>query len=576
MLKKIILISLVTLCVPVVLHFALSSSSPPPALALQTHFCAGRYKEMESALRAAEKRRKTPLAYERAYLLAITGQNSEALMLFERAFQEQNSPLIRQEITLAMALLAFEKGQLPCFQERLERAASVGEVPALLRALSYYTEGRFDRAVDDFSLSLERKEREGSYLCALCTHLYPKKRLNHYKVSALIENGQGDKARKLLTVEEEGTTFALLAASHLPIAGERASETSYKLATLYLERASLRECPAPIASTIIQRLQGATETLLRVEGATSRTLTCIATLGRWDAKEALEELSKPLARSLLLLPAALEKPQLRCVPHLKENLLALLLETPSKSLCEQFPSLFAQGASQETSEAIALATEHAIEKDSDDLSSTAELLQLFLACEKNAFQKSLFAKRLLYLGKLLWLQAGSETKGTHLFALLLDLCDTKERKGSLKEIERFFAQLYKQAEGANRVERLYFIHDALEILALDTRAFTPQGHIANYLADADYLFKVKNFSATKTHAALILKIEPKNENALRLHGLSLFHLGDYAGAVASLNQLRTPDPLVTKALMTCASLLNDHLSLTSSLATTEDADDETP
>jgi len=93
------------------------------------------------------------------------------------------------------------------------------------------------------------------------------------------------------------------------------------------------------------------------------------------------------------------------------------------------------------------------------------------------------------------------------------------------------------------------IFDAMDHFQINKQELATPGKLANHLADAEYLYHAHNYSLCKAHGMWVLKLDPENECAQRLVGLSSFHLGEYSRALCALKKLDNPDEDARKALM---------------------------
>ncbi len=188
-----------------------------------------------------------------------------------------------------------------------------------------------------------------------------------------------------------------------------------------------------------------------------------------------------------------------------------------------------------------------IKHDGKLLFHTRQCIAFWEKLGRDPQEKLLLATDLLSQAKLLWKTEGKEKKGQQLMELVISL--SKSDRSLLDEIEAFLLDLYAQAEDCYLIERLTLIYEAMEHFHITKQESLYPSKLANYLADAQYLYYAHNYARAKIHAAWILKLDPKNNQALRLVGLSSFHLGEYKEAISFLHMLSEPDPYVSKALM---------------------------
>lgn len=186
-------------------------------------------------------------------------------------------------------------------------------------------------------------------------------------------------------------------------------------------------------------------------------------------------------------------------------------------------------------------------KDTNDLTQTQKLVSNWTQFHSNVQRKEELANELLNQAMFYWKKSGGEAKGLQLIHLGLSLTSNKETY--LKNTSIFLISLYAYCEKSNTIDRLCMIFDACVSLNINLRTYISEESLANYLVDAKHYFNNFQYDKTKFHAAWILKIYPENQNALRLYGLSCYHLGQYQWAMTALEKIRTPDDLVVQALL---------------------------
>jgi len=187
-----------------------------------------------------------------------------------------------------------------------------------------------------------------------------------------------------------------------------------------------------------------------------------------------------------------------------------------------------------------------IYKDSETLFDTRNFLAFWkkLGQEKSDYER--LANQLVDYGQLFWKKEGFEEKGTNLLRLASEF--SIEKQICQNKIETFLCDLYRQAENCNMIHRLSLIHDALDAFHVGIKEVGSYEKLANHLADAEYLYEARNWEAAKTHAAWVLKLDPRNLRAQRLVGLACFHMGDYERALAYLRDLPALDESAHRAI----------------------------
>lgn len=183
--------------------------------------------------------------------------------------------------------------------------------------------------------------------------------------------------------------------------------------------------------------------------------------------------------------------------------------------------------------------------DSEDLQLFQ--LQLKMLEQKQITQEHLhaFSNSLFAIATNLWMMPQEEKKATLAMQLAYQL-STKKLIIKTK-IEKFLLALFERAQDANLVERLSKIFDAMTLFHITPKCIDHPTTVANHLEDASYRYQCHHFVQAKTLAAWVLKLEPNNQKALKILGLSCYFLGDFEEAYCFLNQLHTPDEQTEKA-----------------------------
>ena len=188
-----------------------------------------------------------------------------------------------------------------------------------------------------------------------------------------------------------------------------------------------------------------------------------------------------------------------------------------------------------------------IKQDSQHLAHTRRYLSFWETLGRSNSERERLSRSLFAHAKVIWQQESQEKKAERLTDLALNLCINKG--GMENQITGFLTSLYNSAEESNLIGRLMQIFDAMDHFHINKQELATPGKMANHLADAEYLYHAHNYSLSKAHALWVLKLDPQNEPAQRLVGLSSFHLGEYTRALCSLEKLDNPDEDAQKALM---------------------------
>lgn len=194
---------------------------------------------------------------------------------------------------------------------------------------------------------------------------------------------------------------------------------------------------------------------------------------------------------------------------------------------------------------------HEIEINHCNLPKTISYLSLWSSIEKDPVLRQKFNSGLMHQAELLWRLGGLEKKATALMEICLSLSSESEKIVLIQRAKVYLTALYRLAKEANTVKRMAHIFDAMDQLHIDHQELIDSEKVANHLADAIYLFHAEHFTAAQSNAEWILKLDPANQEALRIMGLSCFYQGDYAKASDMLNLLTEPDEKSLKALALC-------------------------
>jgi hypothetical protein len=180
------------------------------------------------------------------------------------------------------------------------------------------------------------------------------------------------------------------------------------------------------------------------------------------------------------------------------------------------------------------------------LTRTRNFMAFWEKLGRSEIERERMARDLLSHAKLFWYNEKQEKKGKRLMEIALKI--TNHDPLIAQEIENFLSTLYAQAENSNMIRRLTLIYEAMEHFDINCQGLVSKATVANHLADAQYLFEARNFLAARRHAYWVLKLEPHNQGARRLAGLTSFHLRDYGKAICHLQLLTEADQESEEAL----------------------------
>lgn len=545
--------------------FSLSFSEPknplPPA-ACQALY-EGKLYEAQNLLNTIEEHDPlTPhLPLWRGYVELSTHHYPEAERFFQKAMKQELDEKGLQEAMLASALVAVCENKPTKLTQALIHAKKITQFsPHLLffEGVEHYVAGEFAEALIQLQGYQEalKTANKLAWIDFVMERHFPSDKVSLLIAHALIEEGRLSQAHELLKEVHEEKAAPFLALCYLK-EGERAQaaekESYDKLASYYF--ASIHEVPSICREAMTSYIKQ--EALKRESPAPA----LITVLERWKAESALDSIAdkvvtRHLKESTIAELAAYQKNSLFFALLGKKILVALKGKKEIGELQATWEKIegtpFATATlEQQVSRFFETELVKNIHKDDERLLSTTHALRAFQEFEKDEERLGATGQELIHQGKLLWLKEGEEKKGSHLMKLALSLIPEEGIEGQKQGILNFFENLYGQAERSNLVKRLLLIHEALDLLAVRLGTPPTVSTIANYLADAEYLFTARQYTACQIHAELLLKLHSKNEGALRLYGLSSYHLGQYNRAMIALKKLAQPDEYAEKALMLC-------------------------
>lgn len=493
----------------------------------------------------------------RGYLQLALDNYPLADQLFQTALLQNNEEKDVQEILIAQSVTALLSGKEDKFPT-LAKAKQIGHFAhhlILLDGMKNYVEANFSEAIHSFVTYREtlKTSPHTGWLDVILEKHFPVKKIELFIAHAMIEEGRIEEARDLIRCYDETLTSPYLALSYIKEAMTVAAEDkdSYdKLAAFYFAKTG---SISPYSKELI--VESLKKEILKRE-ATSISL--IGVLENWKAIPALTQIADVILGKHLsdnnvealsiyraegsIFYCLLNKKVFERLKGTTGDLLDIWQKIEGTS--------FATGEIQsEISKLFSADVLKSFALDDERLAHTTAALNAWQEIEDRPAKCLEMANELVHHGKLLWLKEGEEKKGSRLIKLALSICPKEDEATLTSNVIHFFENLYVQAERSNLVKRLLLVHEAMDLLAFELARPTAPTTIANYMADAEYLFGTRQYSSCKVHAELIMKLEGENEEALRLYGLSLYHLGDYSLATAALQKLTRPDEYAEKALM---------------------------
>lgn len=558
---------------------------------------AGELIEADKTLDALERDHPSyPTSLYRGYLAQSKRKFKEA----ERHFQILSDFPVKgvtfEELSLARATNDFFEGRDEEFFRHLNAAQDSMQGTSFYDGLMLYLQEQYSEALEIWSpLFVTSSEPQNpNWQEVLLQKLFSPQWVELHVAHCLMEEGDIGNAQRLLEgylheKSDDNIDYQPLANLFLAMAALKEArllpqserESDYKLARFYFDKGSVSPAFYREKQLAVRALAAEAKILLQNPDLRHWGLSFIHLLEDWKAMQELEEISEMAVGtffrngqidsqlcSLLqqefggttfhtFLMNKLAAKTSECIAARECQALLPLWETIERLALD--PNTIAIKMGSEVTEEIFKTIHH----DSESLPMTLEYLEFWKQLEKDPARHFHLAHSLIGHGEMLWKKEGQEVKGTKLMEISLQLVAEEKRQPLLKEVENFLVALYRDAEQANMIHRLSLIYDALAFFHLGTQTLASPASLANHLADADYLFRARRFSAAQIHAEWVLKFEPNNIEALRVYGLSTFHLGDYKKAEIALKKLPGLDENCRKALILSeafSSQPQDHLA----------------
>lgn len=591
MLQRSIFIGLLLLAIATGTYFYLKPS--PQALTLQAldYLNQSNVKAAESILNSLPAQSTAcPIAFYKGCLSQTVGRLKEADTYFQAAMREPckgKKEDVVSEILFAQAANAFLEGRDADFTFLVEEAVATN--PSSLYALLFeglvdYLHTRYDEALKSWSAFDATAQNNGNnpWINALVERVFSPSWRQIHMAHCLIEQGDLMLAKGILEKESarqesQNPEIHRLTALFLGFAylkegcqmplDQRGS--FYKLAHFYFERGGTSVSFSRERNLLITPVRLEAERLL-LGNLAEEHLQCgfdlINILQKWNAQDAIFTIADRFSQKLLR--QTVEENEALCAAVRREFMGTSFLTVLNQRLLDTLIDCLHEGKgneliplwtvvkslsnhpSSDAKQLAALTAEEvfsAVKQDSETLSTTKQYIAFWQILDHSLQDQERLIKNLLLQAKLFWQKEGQESKGKELMALCLHLHD--QHPSTLKEIETFLNDLYIRAEESNLIGRLSYIYDAMGLFAIQRKDLISPSKLANHLADADYLYHSQNFTAATTHAGWVLKLDPSNQHALKLVGLSSFHLGEYNKSFMILSRLSHLDEQCHKALV---------------------------
>lgn len=547
------------------------------------HFVQSDYIAAELALSKVEKGKPSvPFYNYRAFLSLAKKDFVSADQLFYKALLSTYDENEKGKLFIGKALSDYYQNKISDMAPLLEKAKRIDNSKELLLidALYQYETGHFARACQLFAAFAEKTSWGNHWFEAVITRDLTQKQLEIFWAHALIEEKKYTEARALLEKNIEHVPSATLFLGYsylkesttLPFAEKK---SFLNVAHCYFDRSfdACIEERKKIAPAITAEVKG----LLKGDEECFFAFFFIHLLEKWNCGNNLQDIATQILDKMILdgqfkalafcntlkeefKEGLFHDIVLRRLFFLTEgNLKDKKLKNPFEAW--QKIETFATSYPKDLMHSIVMTTQNQIlslfQEEKGSFNRTIKYLKFWKTIESDEFGKKEFSRALLTQGMLFWRTENQEKKGSYILKIALHIADDASKKEFSKEVEDFFKALYRQASAVNMVSRLSLIYDAMQEFKIPFKGLLSRDELANHLADAEHFFKIHNYISAKDHAEWVVKVEPTNVDALKLVGLSSFHLGYYSTALAYLKRIAEPDEEITNTLLLCETHLKE-------------------
>lgn len=509
-------------------------------------------RDLQRAMTESVARRQMDFLYEIYLNQALNGylQNNpkailQALLLAEKAGWTQDGWIV------------FFKGIEEFQQGHCRQALQYWEMNFKREPLSLWMKKAFDAVFSPLWLALYRGRCEieqGNFLAAR---------------QALEKERANASANQLNEIDFLiGLSYAKEAQSKPP----SATTPYYKLAFSYFSRVPMQqERYADDRKRIIDELQR--EVIARIDGGSLQDLAFyIQVMEAWKAQNAINEIGAHLS---LILDKAITSGNWKQTQELTEilnrtlpkgdlretlsqhflNLVETALDNGAFNDLDKYWTIAKQFSSDPTVLSVGIANMTTskiyglIPLDDDLLSVTMPYIHFWQSLEKDHKMRWTFANQLVAIAYHLWLKANDPAKALTLLKTAAVTPSPTEQQAMIDIIEQKIERIYATALHEDSVSQLPYILEVIKALQLKNINVSDPTEMANQLEDAQYLFNNRRYNEAKKKASWVLKLDPTNQKAIRIVGLSEYYEADYADALPHIKALKTTDPEVLQALM---------------------------
>lgn len=186
--------------------------------------------------------------------------------------------------------------------------------------------------------------------------------------------------------------------------------------------------------------------------------------------------------------------------------------------------------------------------DSLDLFLTIPYLEFWMSVENTASPRYGFASILFSMAENMWLENNQPAKALVLANLSMHVPLLQDQPQFKQYVSSRLAYLYSQSQVENNATLLHLILNAERELHVSFNAKQDPINMTDQLKEAESLLDSKNYLKAQDKSTWILQLEPDNQKALRIAGLSDYYRGNYTQAKTRLSKVKNPDADVSKAL----------------------------
>lgn len=533
----------------------------------------------ENLAKLPAKKLPRPAAFYKACCCQVAGKYKESDLYFQGALKlpsEEHESMCQDILFALIANAYFENNEKELFSLLGKASPMLAAHPLFnfFEGLSNYISGNFSEAAFAWQLFLEEADyaKNGKWGTCVFEQLFSRSWVQLHLAHCLTENGDYLRAREILEREmhscEDKKECREMIALFLGLTYIKEAETVvseqrssyYQLAAFYMNKGKgLKQ--GYERDFFSRHLEEQAKFLIEKDHLDKKcALEFISLLEEWHRDTALTSLGVIFASKIIEQKDIELLELVHCInannafsqltfTSILGELSTLLrkgqlesfseLWTSIEKLCGQnkvFQRNIVQWTLQEMFESIKV--------DDKSLKTTMLLLRFWQNLEHSNYEMQELSREFFAASRIYWQKDGQEAKGEKLMEIAYELDPCVH-----KDIESYLCHLYCEAENSNMIRRLSLIYDALRHFGFSRKELASPSKVANYLADAQYLYRSRNYLSAQVQAAWVLKLDSENEEALRLIGLTFFHLGEYNKARTMLAQLSHLDEQAHKALL---------------------------